>query len=108
MDTDDTLPEEDELMDRCLEFTNLITQRSMKAERDSLFQFIVITAGSRAEAELKRDGYTKYPNLYEVSPEEQLEDQGAVYSIEQERFVNKVLEVLRDKKRVTMAGSRFA
>ena len=35
MSDDDILPEEDELMDRCLEFTNLITQRSMKPERDS-------------------------------------------------------------------------
>ena len=32
MTDDDVLPEEDELMDRCLEFTNLITQRSMKSE----------------------------------------------------------------------------
>ena len=108
MSDDDTLPEEDELMDRCLEFTNLITQRSMKPERDSLFQFIVITTSSRAESELKRDGYTKYPNLYEIAPEEQLDEQNACYSIEQERFVNKVLEALRDKKTVTMAGSRFA
>lgn len=108
MDDDNILPEEDELMDRCLEFTNLITQRSMKPERDALFHFILITTGSRAEAELNRDGYTKYPVLYEVAPEEQLDEQNAVYSIEQEKFVNKVLEALRDKKTVTMAGSRFA
>ena len=108
MDNNDILPEEDELMDRCLEFTNLVTHKSMKTERDALFQFIVITAGSRGECELKRDGYTKYPLLYEFSPERQLDEQNAVYSIEQERFVNKVLEALRDKKSVTMAGSRFA
>jgi hypothetical protein len=108
MTDEDTLPEEDELMDRCLEFTNLITQRSMKSERDALFHFIVITTGSRAEFELKRDSYTKYPVLYEIAPEEQLDEQNATYSIEQERFVNKVLEALRDKKTVTLAGSRFA
>lgn len=108
MSDDDILPEEDELMDRCLEFTSLITQRSMKSERDALFHFIVITTGGRAETELKRDGYTKYPVLYEIASEEQLDEQNATYSIEQERFVNKVLEALRDKKTVTMAGSRFA
>jgi hypothetical protein len=108
MSDDEMLPEEDELMDRCLEFTNLVTQKSEKPRRDALFHFIMITSASRAEQELKRDGYTKYPLIYEVVAEERLDGTNAIYSIEQERFVNKILEALREKGSVTMSGSRFA
>jgi hypothetical protein len=108
MSDEDTLPEEDELMDRCLEFMSLVTRLSMKDEREILFRSIYRTSGRRAEAELNRDGYTKYPLVYEVAPEEQLDELSQTHTTQQEDFVNRVLETLRDKKTVTMAGSRFA
>jgi len=108
MSDDEMLPEEDELMDRCLEFTSLVTQKSGKPQRDALFNFIMITSASRAEQELKESRYTKYPLIYEVVSEERLDETNAIYSIEQERYVNKIMEALKDKRAVTMAGSRFA
>jgi len=108
MSDDDILPEEDELMDRCLEFTSLVTQRSAKVPRDALFNFIMITSASRAEQELKTNGYTKYPLIGEIAPAKRLKGMKAVYSVEQEKYVNKILEALKDKSAVTMAGSRYA
>ena len=105
---EDILPEEDELMDRCLEFTGLITHRSMKEERDALFQFIAQASRLRAEKEMYLYGYTKYPVLPMVVPLVRLINQSMIYSGEQELFVNKVLEVLKDKKTVSIGGSRYA
>ena len=108
MSDDEILPEEDELMDRCLEFTSLVTQPSAKTQRDALFNFIMITSASRAEEELKLRDYTKYPLIGEIAPASRLKGMKAIYSIEQEKFVNKILGVLKDKSAVSMAGSRYA
>ena len=108
MSDNEMLPEEDELMDRCLEFTSLVTRREAKAQRDALFNFIMITGASRAEFELKEYGYTDYPLIGEVAQMKRLKGTKAVYSVEQEQYVNKLLGVLKDKGAVTMAGSRFA
>lgn len=105
---ENVLPEEDELMDRCLEFTSLITHKSMKDERDALFQFIAQASRLRAEKEINLYGYTKYPVLPMVVPLSRLKNQSMIYSGEQELFVNKILEVLKDKKTVSMGGSRYA
>jgi len=105
---DDVLPEEDELMDRCMEFTNLITHKAMKDERDALFHFIAMASGMRAKEELRLASYTDYPTLYDVCPAERLEAQHIIYTGEQERFVNLVLQVLKKKKTISMTGSRYA
>lgn len=101
-------PEEDELMDRCIEFCYLITQRSKKLERDALFQFIAQASRLRAEKELLLYGYTKYPVLPMVVPIDRLKNQGMLYTGEQELFVNKILEVLKEKRSISMGGSRYA
>lgn len=108
MTDNEILPEEDELMDRCLEFTSLITHKELKNERDALFGFIALTSRMRARDELERYGYTKYPILQDVADPERLDDEAHTFSGEQERFVNLVLEALHDKKAIMMAGSRFA
>lgn len=105
---DETLPEEDELMDRCLEFTDLITHQGLKPERDALFHFIIQTTRLRAEEELAENGETDYPLLQEVVPYKRLRNEGTIFSGEQEMFVNKVLQVLKTRKAISMGGARYA
>lgn len=106
--TEDILPEEDELMDRCQEFVTLITHRYLKPERDALFHFIVITSLQRARQELDSSGYTRYPTLEWVVPIEVLDREENLSTGEQELFVNKVLEALKAKKAISMSGPRYA
>lgn len=108
MSDDEILPEEDELMDRCLEFTNLITRPSMKNERDTLFQFIRMTSEGRGRDELRAYGYTKYPSLFDVTSYPRLRFQRMLCSGEQQKYVNLVLKALKDKSAISMVGSRYA
>ena len=108
MSDDDVLPEEDELMDRCMRFMELIIDPSMKTQSDRMFRLIRTTVAERMMFELNRDDYTKYPSVFEVASNERFENEKKIDQNEQQRYVNKVLEALRDKKTVTMAGSRFA
>ena len=105
---EDFPPEEDELLDRCMEFTDLITHRGLKPERDNLFDFIIQAVRLRAEDELTEYGETQYPLLQEVVPAERLRAEGNVYSGEQQIYVNKVLQVLKNKRAVSMGGPKFA
>jgi len=98
---DNALPEEDELLDRCLEFVRLITHIGLKNERDALFQFIMNTSRIRAEEELRLVGYTSYPLIQEVAPKKRLMNQNRIYTLEQERYVNLVLKSKRDKTKTT-------
>ena len=105
---DDSLPEEDELLDRCLEFMDLITHRGLKIEKDNLFEFIIQACRLRAEEELVEDGYTDWPLIQEFIPAERLRLEGTIFSGEQQLVVNKVLMVLKNKRAVTMGGSKYA
>ena len=105
---EDSPPEEDELLNRCLEFTDLITHRGLKIEKDNMFEFIIQACRLRAEDELVENGYTDWPLLQEVVPAERLREEGTVFSGEQQIYVNKVLQVLKDKKAISMGGSKFA
>jgi len=105
---DDSPPQEDELMDRCQEFCDLITHRGLKDEKDALFQFIIQATRLRAEEELVEEGMTDWPLLQEVVPATRLREEGTVFTGEQEIFVNKVLQVLKNKNAVSMGGSKYA
>ena len=105
---DDSLPEEDELLDRCLEFMDLITHRGLKIEKDNLFEFIIQACRLRAEEELVEDGYTDWPLIQEFISAERLRLEGTIFSGEQQLVVNKVLMVLKNKRAVTMGGSKYA
>jgi len=105
---DDSLPEEDELLDRCLEFMDLITHRGLKIEKDNLFEFIIQACRLRAEEELVEDGYTDWLLIQEFIPAERLRLEGTIFSGEQQLVVNKVLMVLKNKRAVTMGGSKYA
>ena len=108
MSDDDILPEEDELMDRCMRFMELIIDPSMKTQSDRMFRLIRTTVAERLAFELNRDDYSKYPSVFEVASHDRFENQKQVDQNEEQRYVSKVLGALRDKKTVTMAGSRFA
>lgn len=95
-------------MDRCLHFAQLVIYPELKDSRDELFRFIAITSMYRAEQELKAYGYTRYPLIREVTNIERLTDQEFLIPLEQERYVNLVLEALKAKKAISMAGARFA
>lgn len=105
---DDSLPEEDELLDRCLEFMDLITHRGLKIEKDNLFEFIIQAVRLRAEEELVEDGETDWPLLQEFIPAERLRHEGTIFSGEQQLFVNKILQVLKNKRAISMGGAKYA
>ena len=105
---EDSLPEEDELLDRCLEFMNLITHSGLQREKDNLFEFIAQACLLRAEEEIVEYGYTDYPLLQDVMPYMRLRRMRTVFSGEQQIYVNKVLLVLKKKGAVSMGGPKFA
>lgn len=105
---EDSPPEEDELLNRCLAFSELITHGDLKKETDNLFLFIAQACRLRAEEELVEYGYTDYPLIQEVMPAKRLREEGSAFNGEQQIYVNKVLQVLKNKRAITMGGSKFA
>ena len=105
---EESLPQEDQLMDSCLEFADLITHKNLKYERDNLFEFIVQNVRLRAEEELMEYGYTDYPLLPEVVSPKMLTELGTTFSGQQLIYVNKVLLVLKSKRAISVGGSKYA
>lgn len=105
---DDSPPEEDELMNRCHEFVDLITHRGLKIEKDNIFEFIIQASRLRAEEEITENGYTDYPLLQEFISQDRLREEGTIFSGEQQIIVNKILQVLKRKRAITMGGDKFA
>lgn len=107
------LPEEDELMDRCMEFASLLTHKALKSERDVLFEFIHQGVMLRMKDDLKKKKYSGYPTLHECVTElnvsqDVLDVECKVVVTIQEMFVNKVLLELKRKGALAMIGGRMA
>lgn len=107
------LPEEDELLDRCMEFTSLLTHKGLKSERDILFEFIHQAVMLRIGEDIKKKKMSGYPTLHEcvkslgLDPN-MLDIEGKVTVTVQEMFVNRVLGELRKKGALSMIGGRMA
>lgn len=113
MSIEETLPEEDELLDRCMEFSSLLTHKGLKNDRDVLFEFIHQAVMLRIEEELNVRKYTDYPTLHECVRQlgvkaSTLDIEAKLYVTVQEMFVNKVLMVLKKKGALTMFGGKMA
>lgn len=113
MTLEDTLPEEDELLDRCMEFTSLLTHKGLKDERNLLFEFIHQAVMLRIGQELEQRQYSGYPTLHECvralgMNRNTLDVESKVYVTVQEMFVNKVLMELKKKGALTMFGGKMA
>ena len=110
---DESLPEEDELLDRCMEFSALLTHKGLKNERDVLFEFIHQAVMLRIKDEIERGNYSGYPTLHECVEEldmnpRTLDRESKVFVTLQEMFINKVLRELKRKNALTMVGGRMA
>jgi hypothetical protein len=113
MTLEDTLPEEDELLDRCMEFSSLLTRSGLKNDRDVLFEFIHQAVMLRIKEELRVRKYTGYPTLHECLKDlglkaNTLDIEAKVYVTVQEMFVNKTLMELKKKGALTMFGGKMA
>ena len=113
MPEDNMLVEEDELLDRCMEFASLLTHSHLKPERDVLFEFIHTAVMMRIKEQVAKENFTRYPTLHECMIELGVNPDKLVlvsrnYVRVQQRFVNKVLEELKKKGSLSMIGSRYA
>ena len=109
-------PDEDALLDRCLEFINIMTYPSQVDARNILFRSIMTTVGCRIREDLgKNGGKTAYykctlPFIYKSLKADDtiLREANSVPSGIQERFVSEVIEVLRKKHAITMVGGMWS